>query len=108
VFSYPVTTLASTGLIDPDVPGGIVTHIAGTPALANPEWDDCSLPHTFVPDVASVEDTPHDWGGEAPLDAQTWRFDGKDEDFRVVLNTNRPRGWCGGDADGPGRSALDL
>lgn len=106
--AYPLASLASTGRIDPDAPAGLVTHVAGSPALALPGFDDCTLPHRFEPDLAPFEDQPLGWGGAAALDGQTWRFDGKDEDFRLVLHTNRPRGWCGGDASGPGRSGLDL
>ena len=106
--SYPLVTLASTGLLDPDIPGGIVTHIAGTPALAGPDWEACTLPHTFTPDRSPIEDTPMDYGGASALDATTWNFAGHtDEDFRVVLATNRARAWCGAGEDGEGRSALD-
>lgn len=108
VVQYPLTTLASTGMIDPDVPGGVVTHIAGTPGLATEGWDACTLPHTIEPDLASMEDHPLDWGGSAALDAWTWRFDRTDvPDIRMALATNRARGWCGGDAGGGGRSVLD-
>ena len=107
--AYPVLTLGSTGLLDPDVPGGIVVHLASSTSLAAPEWDACELPHTFAPDLAPLVDRPMDYAGPAGLDGETWRFGapGRD-DFRVVLGTNRARGWCGGDADGGGRSALDF
>jgi hypothetical protein len=88
-------TLGSTGLPDELVPGGFVPHIAGTASLANPFWDDCSWPHTFVPDHIRTEDMPHDWGGPASMDAHTYKF-GKDpeQDLRVVLATPQARGFC--------------
>lgn len=106
---FPVVTLGSTGLLDADVPGGVVVHLASSTSLAAAGWDACELPHTFVPDLAPMEDVPLDYGGLAGLDAETWRFGAPDrEDFRVVLGTNRARGWCGAGADGEGRSALDA
>lgn len=106
--SFPLTTLGSTGQIDDDVPGGVVTHIAGTATLASPDWDDCVLPHRFVPDVAAIEDGPLG-AGQPALDAQTWRFDREQGlDLRLALATNTARGWCGGSSAGGGRSALDL
>lgn len=105
--SFPLATLASTGLPDEDVPGGLVTDIAGSPGLANPAWDDCALPHRFTPDTVRLPDLPGQ--GDGALVGQSWRFDRPDgPDYRVVLNTNQARGWCGGDAEGGGRSGLDL
>lgn len=104
---FPVASLASTGLMDEEVPGGLVTHVAGSPALALPAWDDCALPHSFTPDEAEFSDLPGGSGGA--LVGHTWRFDrAGDPDFRLVLNTNQARGWCGGTAEGGGRSGLDL
>ncbi|HND31249.1 MAG TPA: hypothetical protein PLA94_14700, partial [Myxococcota bacterium] len=106
VTPFPLVTLASTGQLDADVPGGLVVHVATSSTLAG--WEDCRQPHEFVPDLISLEDQPGDWGGPAALDGQTWRFDKPDNSFRMTLSTNQDRGWCGGDASGPGRSALDL
>lgn len=106
--SYPLLNLASTGLPDEDVPGGFVVHLAGSSTLALPDWEDCTLPHHFEPDLIPLEDHPLDYGGPAHQDGQSWNFDGADRpDFRVVLGTSRLRGWCGGDETGGGRSALD-
>lgn len=91
----PLITLGSTGLPDEDVPGGITPHIAGTAALANPDWDDCTWPHQFVPDHIRTEDVPGDFYGIASLDADTYKF-GKDpdQDIRMVLATTQERGYC--------------
>jgi hypothetical protein len=108
-YDFPLTTLASTGRMDPDVPGGFVVQISGSTSLANPDWDDCTLPDTFVPDRAPYEDLPTGWDGPTSLEGQTWDFDAHEaEDYRVVFNTNQTRGWCGGTAEGGGRSGLDL
>lgn len=88
-------TLGSTGLPDELVPGGFATHVAGTADLANPDWDDCTWPHSFVPDHIRTEDTPMDWGGTSSMDAHTYKF-GKDpdQDLRLVLATPQARGFC--------------
>lgn len=94
-YPTPITTLGSTGLPDPKIPGGVAMLIAGTPTLADPDWDDCTWPDTFVPDLAPMEDTPADFGGVASLWGQTYRF-GRDDDLdlRVILNTNQARDFC--------------
>jgi hypothetical protein len=94
-YPMPVATLLSTGLPDPKIPGGIVTLVAGSPALADPDWDDCTWPDSFVPDLAPMEDTPGGYGGPASLWGHTWRFDKESElDFRFGLNTDQARGFC--------------
>lgn len=95
-YPFPIVTLGSTGLPDPDIPGGIVPLVAGTAALADPEWDDCAWPTTFVPDRAPMEDTPADFGGVADLAGDTWDFAKPDApvDLRAVLSTNQARGFC--------------
>ena len=95
VLAYPYATIGSTGLPDPGVPGGNVVEIAGSPVLADPDWDACAWPDQFVPDIAPYEAMPVDYGGDAWLWGQTYRF-GKDPDLdlRVVLNTNDTRGFC--------------
>lgn len=94
-YPFPVTTLGSTGLPDPKIPGGVSALVAGTPTLADPDWDDCTWPDTFVPDRAPMEDTPADFGGVASMSGQTYRF-GRDPDLdlRVILNTNQARDFC--------------
>lgn len=95
-YPFPIATLASTGLPDPEIPGGIVPLVAGSPALADPEWDNCAWPNTFVPDRAPMEDTPADYGGATSLLGDTWRYGKPDDDLdlRVLLNTNQARGFC--------------
>lgn len=95
MYPMPLMTLGSTGLPDDAVPGGLTPFMAGTAALAKPTWDNCTWPHTFVPDHIRTEDQYLDWGGRASLDAQTYRF-GKDPsmDLRVVLDTTQARGFC--------------
>lgn len=91
----PMITLGSTGLPDDLMPGGFTPHLAGTAALANPDWDACPWPHQFVPDHIVTEDTPDSFTGPASLDADTYRF-GKDpdQDIRMVLATTQERGFC--------------
>lgn len=95
VLAEPMMTLGSTGLADPQVPGGVAVHLAGTAELALPTWDGCLWPDTFVADHIRTEDIPMDWGGVASLDAHTYRF-GKDpdQDLRMVLATPQERGFC--------------
>lgn len=96
--NFGATTLASTGLPDPAIPGGYVIHIAGGPVLADQDWEDCALPNQFVPDTTQVPESPGDWDGPQGLTVQTVRFDpdggAPDQQLRVALNTNMYRGWC--------------
>lgn len=94
-YAMPMATIASTGLPDEDVPTGAIPQIAGSPALANEDWEGCSYPHTFTPDLAPFEDSPGVFGERASLWGHTYRF-GKDEDqdLRAVLVTNRLRDFC--------------
>lgn len=95
LITFPVATLASTGLPDPDIPGGIVPYVASSPTLANPDWDDCAWEHTFVPDRVPLNDIPGDWAGPSSLEGDSWRFGAHpDQDFRVVLSTNVARDYC--------------
>ncbi len=95
--AYPMflTTIGSTGLPDPDVPGGVVPEVAGSPTLANPAFDDCTWPDEFTADLVPYEDTPAAFGGRASLWGDSYRF-GKDPDLdlRAVLSTVEPRGFC--------------
>jgi len=94
-YAMPMATIASTGLPDPDVATGAVPYVAGSPALANPDWEGCTWPHQFTPDLAPMEDTPGVFGEHASLWSHTYRF-GKDpdQDLRTVLVTNRLRDFC--------------
>lgn len=94
-YPMPVVTLGSTGLPDPDIPGGIVAHVASTPTLGDPDWDDCAWDDTFVPDRAWIPDTPLDYTSAGSTAADTWRFGGHDElDLRILLYTNLRRDFC--------------
>ncbi len=95
LYAAPMATIASSGWPDPEVPGRIVTHLAGSPALARPEFEGCSYPHTFVPDLASYEDEPG--GAVGSVTGNVYRFGKDDSDIRVVMNTNRRRGYCPND-----------
>lgn len=93
-YSLPIATLASTGLPDEDIPGGIVPWVAGSPTLADPEWDNCRWDHDFVPDRAPVPDTASDWSGSASLWGDAYRFGAHEDDVRLVLYTNVARDFC--------------
>lgn len=90
--TYPMLTLASTGLPDPEIPGGYVAHILGSPTLADPEWENCRYPDLFYPDEMSNWESPE---ALPSITTQTYRF-GKDPrfDIRVVLATNTRRAFC--------------
>ena len=93
--SMPMATLGSSGLPDADVPGGYLLDIAGTPALANPDFDGCAYPHTWVPDRLRLPDVSG--GPSSALDGHTFRFGRTDFDFRLVVHTNTRRDFCPGD-----------
>jgi hypothetical protein len=94
---FPVVTIASPGTFDPDIPGGVVPEIWGSPTLGDPEWDNCAWPRTFIPDRAPIEDQTGVYGGPASLWGDTWRFDAHpDEDFRAVFAVNQARDYCPG------------
>ncbi len=96
----PLITLGSTGLPDDDMPGGVTPHMAGSDMLASEEWDGCAWPNRLVPDHMRTEDEPDVFGGQASLDADTYKF-GKDpdQDIRMVLATTQKRGFCPPEAE---------
>jgi hypothetical protein len=95
VAALPMITLGSTGEADPSLPGGFITTIAGTPALANPDWEGCSWPDEFLPDHMRAEDEPWDFDTYPSLDVDAWNFAAHpDLDLRLVLATSRPRDFC--------------
>jgi hypothetical protein len=89
VFSIPMMTLASTGLPDPDVPGGVVIHVASSPAYER--FEGWAYPHAFEPDLVPFDDVPEaaEQPGSGSLVGQTYRF-GKDPqwDVRMVMGSN--------------------
>ena len=91
----PMTTIGTTGLPDPLVPGGATVQLAGTPGLANEDWEGCSWPTTFIPDSTAQETRPGAWAADAPMWGDTWRFGAHpDLDLRVILATNQTRDFC--------------
>lgn len=97
VYTFPIVTLAGTGLPDPTVPGGVVTEVIGSTTLADPQWDGCAWPTTFEPDrMRMLDPLPAD-GGEpyASFDAQTFRFGRADHpDVIMALASSQKRGFC--------------
>jgi hypothetical protein len=90
----PVLTLASTGRIDPSVPGGHVPQVMGSTTLADPEWENCRWPTTFVPDEMANYETV-DFPGEYTFTSQTWRLGRTTPaQARVMLATNWRRNFC--------------
>lgn len=97
IYAFPLLTLVSTGLPDPALPGALAPRILGSTTLADPEWEACAWPETFIPDTVRMwDDAPAD-GGEpyASFDGQTWRF-GRDGEGGVIMGllTNQRRGFC--------------
>lgn len=97
IFSYPTATIASTGLADPDIPGGIVPLLAGSDRLALPDFDGCETAVTFTPDQAPFTENAPDWTTPGAIQGDTWRFEDRDLDLRAVLSTNVTRDWCDGE-----------
>lgn len=97
IYAFPLLTLVSTGLPDPGVPGGLAPRILGSSTLADPDWEGCAWPETFVPDrVRMWDEQPADGGAPyASFDGQTWRF-GQDGEDGVVMGllTNQRRDFC--------------
>jgi hypothetical protein len=97
IYDFPLVTLASTGLPDPDVPGGLLTEVLGSTTLADAEWEACAWPKTFVPDRVRLYDPAPATSSEgyASFDGQTYRL-GRDPstDVRLFLATNQRREFC--------------
>jgi hypothetical protein len=96
VLSFPWVTLASTGLADPNLPGGFLPHIFGSSTLADPDWEHCAWPDTFEPDLMPIFDTVPALGREpyASFDGQTVRFDTFEPELRLALATSQRREFC--------------
>ena len=95
--TMPMLTMGSTGLPDPDVPGGAVVHLAVTPAFES--YEQCDVPHTLQPDLIPYADVPDTYPDhQGALWGHTYRF-GKDEDqdIRFVMGSNWHRGYCPAD-----------
>jgi hypothetical protein len=88
----PGITLAGTGRMDSSIPGGHIPEVQGSPLLADPEWESCAWPKTFIPDEMANRDTLVHVN---TFTSQTYRF-GKDpkNDLRVVLGTSWRRAFC--------------
>ncbi|MES2638354.1 MAG: hypothetical protein V4850_02700 [Myxococcota bacterium] len=97
IYVFPLVTLATTGLPDPSVPGGLLPQVLGSTTLADVEWEACAWPETFVPDRVRLYDPAPATSAEgyASFDGQTYRF-GRDPDVdvRLFLATNQQRGFC--------------
>lgn len=97
IYVFPIVTLASTGLPDPSVPGGLLPEVLGSTSLADDEWEACSWSKTFVPDRVRLLDPAPGTSDEpyASFDAQTYRLGrDPDEDIRLFLATSQQRGFC--------------
>ncbi len=96
-YAMPLVTLVSTGTPDPSIPGGLAPHVLSSSTLADPQWEDCSWPDTFEPDLVRMFDSTPGAGtsGYATFDGQTWRFGRSDgPDVRIALATNERRSFC--------------
>jgi len=97
IYVFPLVTLATTGLPDPAVPGGLLPQVLGSTTLADEEWEACVWPETFVPDRVRLYDPAPATSreGYASFDGQTYRF-GRDPDVdvRLFLATSQQRGFC--------------
>lgn len=95
-YVFPYTTLASTGLPDPAMPGGILTRVLGSTTLADPGWEGCAWPETFVPDRIPLLDTEPAGGvKQATFDGQTFRFGRPDApDVVLAIATSQRRDYC--------------
>ncbi len=97
IYTFPLVTLASTGLPDPDVPGGLLTEVLSSTTLADEEWEACAWPKTFVPDRVRLYDPAPATSDEpyASFDGQTYRL-GRDPstDVRLFLATSERRFFC--------------
>jgi hypothetical protein len=74
--------------------GGIVPWVAGSPTLADPDFDGCSWGHSFTPDRAVYPDVPADYDGPASFWGDAWRFGAHEEDIRILLYVNIKRDYC--------------
>jgi hypothetical protein len=83
-YANPLRTIATTGLPDPDVPGGAAIHLACSESYEQIEGWTC--PHTFVPDVVPFDDVPQDpdAAGAGALEGEGYRF-GKDPDWDIRM-----------------------
>jgi hypothetical protein len=89
----PMATLATTGEPDPLIPGGFVIHVAGSPALANPDWEGCTHVHSFQPDLM-VYDKGLPGLDEGSILGNTYRFGKDDSGIRMVLHASMERYYC--------------
>jgi hypothetical protein len=92
LFSIPIRTLASTGLPDPAVPGGLAIHVACSPIYE--QIEDWTCTHGFEPDLVPYDDVPYgtEFTGTGAFEGESYRF-GKDPDWdiRMILGSNWDR-----------------
>ena len=81
---------------DPTIPGGILTRVLGSATLADPGWEGCAWPETFVPDRIPLLDTAPAGGvNQATFDGQTFRFGRPDApDVVLAIATSQRRDYC--------------
>lgn len=104
-YIHSLATLASTGLPDPAVPGGVVVGVASSSTFADADFEACDgYPHRFEPDLVQIPDVPDRYDVPASLTVETYRF-GKEPpadmggDIRAIVNTNWVRFHCPTDGD---------
>jgi hypothetical protein len=100
-YAMPLRTLGTTGLPDPEVPGGVVVHVASSDSYERLEgW---SYPHHFTPDLVPYDDAVDDptWAGAGALVGEGYRF-GKEAEWelRMVMGSSWPRQHRALDGDG--------
>lgn len=94
IYPFPLVTLISTGLPDPELPGGVLIQTLGSTALE--ALDGCAWPGAFEPDRVRLLDTAPAATDEpyATFDGQTWRFGREGPDAVLALATSHRRGFC--------------
>lgn len=79
----------------------VFVYLLGHMPLADPDWDACEWPQSFVPDEMAISDMPDSYDTAAmSLSTMTYRFGQDDDGIREVLSTNVARGYCPADATG--------
>lgn len=95
-YQLPMLTLGSSGLSDPEVPGGLALHLAGSHHLEG--LDGCRYEQEVVPDLAVYPRELYDAEGPGEIVGDVYRFGKDDQDIIGVMYTNQRRDWCPGGA----------